>query len=51
MTGGSGPPPPGALPAPPKLSPDERFYWDGERWAPMPESIRLGLPRLLRPGL
>jgi hypothetical protein len=33
---------------PPQLSPDGRFFWDGERWAPMPASSRL--PRLYRRG-
>lgn len=28
------PPPPPA----PKVSPDGRFYWDGERWVPLPNS-------------
>ena len=24
-------------PPPPRLSPDGKFYWDGERWVPMPD--------------
>jgi hypothetical protein len=23
-------------PPPPQVSPDGRFYWDGQRWVPMP---------------
>jgi len=23
-------------PLPPQVSPDGRFYWDGQRWVPMP---------------
>jgi hypothetical protein len=25
-------------PAPPQYSPDGRFYWDGQRWQPMPQA-------------
>lgn len=32
-------PPPGpSVPPPPIVSPDERFYWDGDKWVPVPQS-------------
>lgn len=30
--------------APPELSPDGRFYWDGEKWQPMPASAPASAP-------
>ena len=35
-------------PPPPQLSPDGRFFRDGQRWAPLPASFRI--PRLYRRG-
>ena len=27
-------------PPPPQVSPDGKFYWDGQRWLPMPQQSR-----------
>jgi YVTN family beta-propeller protein len=39
-------------PAPPQLSPDGRFYWDGEKWVPVEAQIQAmdAASRLVPPG-
>jgi hypothetical protein len=39
----SGPPPP------PQVSPDGKFYWDGERWVPMPQPPQPSRPLISVP--
>jgi len=38
---------------PPQLSPDGKFYWDGQRWVPMQTAVasqRRGMPCVTRTG-
>jgi len=41
----------GEPPAPPRLSPDGKFYWNGKRWVPMPASGRNTASSAARPRL